>query len=147
MQIKPYLDNFIVIPISFGLGLAISGHYLQGLAAIAIGGFAYFKGQTRGLEKSSDPISSENLSSSSEIDDFLKRKNSETHQEEPPPLDNWYYAKDEEVVGPLLESEMLSLMKEEEITNETLVFNATLGDEWRVLEDTHFIKKNHHRGY
>jgi hypothetical protein len=38
-------------------------------------------------------------------------------------------------------------MKAEEITNETLVFNATLGDEWRVLEDTHFIKKNHHRGY
>lgn len=71
----------------------------------------------------------------------MKRKNSETHQEEPPPLDNWYYAKDQEVVGPLLESEMLSLMKTEEITKETLVFNAALGDEWRVLEDTHFIKK------
>jgi hypothetical protein len=147
MQIKPYQDNFIVIPISFGLGLAISGHYLQGLAAIAIGIFAYFKGQAHGLDKSSGSIKSENSSSSPEIDDFLKRKNSETHQEEPPPLDNWYYAKDEEVVGPLLESEMLSLMKAEEINNETLVFNATLGDEWRVLEDTHFIKKNHHRGY
>ena len=147
MQIKRYLDNFIVIPVSFGLGLAISGHYLQGLAAIVIGVFAYFKGQARGLEKPSDPVRSANLSSTHEIDDFLKRKNSETHQEEPPPLDNWYYAKDQEVVGPLLESEMLSLMKTEEITKETLVFNAALGDEWRVLEDTHFIKKNHHRGY
>ena len=147
MQTKPFLDNFTVIPVSFGLGLAISGHYLQGLAAIAIGVFAYFKGLSHGLEKSSGPVRPDTLSSIPEVDDFLKRKNSETHQEEPPPLDNWYYAKDEEVVGPLLESEMLSLMKAEEITNETLVFNATLGDEWRVLEDTHFIKKNHHRGY
>lgn len=49
MQIKRYLDNFIVIPVSFGLGLAISGHYLQGLAAIIIGVLLILRDKLVGL--------------------------------------------------------------------------------------------------
>ncbi len=130
-------NNSTIVPVAFGVGLMLSGRYLLGAAAIAIGAAAYFKfGVTRdaGSANASHVVAP-------------KPKNSESHLEEPPPIDNWYYEKDGAVIGPLLETQVRELMKNDEISNETLVFNSTLGDEWRTLDDTHFIKRNHHRGY
>jgi len=149
MQLKSLTDNFTLVPVSFGVGLILSGHFLQGILAVAIGAVAYWKNSKPTMHIKSKSHSSPFMQSviTKEVADLPHKKNSETHHEEPPPIDNWYYAKEEEVVGPLLESEMIALMKSEEIAGDTLVFNAEVGDEWRVLEDTHFIKKNHHRGY
>ena len=149
MQLKSLTDNFTLVPVSFGVGLILSGHFLQGILAMAIGGVAYWKNSKSSVWSRSKSDSSpfmQPVISKVEVD-LPHKKKPETHHEDPPPIDNWYYAKDEEVVGPLLESEMVDLMKSEEIAGDTLVFNAEIGDDWRVLEDTHFIKKNHHRGY
>jgi|694.fasta_scaffold130307_5 hypothetical protein len=125
------ISNAPLIAGSFGLGLILAGRYILGISAIFVAGAAFFL-----VKPSLNPKT-----------DHQRPSNSETHVNEPPPIDNWFFEKDGVAVGPLLESEILALMKSEEISNETLVYNSAVSEKWVSLDDTHFIKRNHHRGY
>lgn len=131
MNAQLRFSNIAVIIASFGCGLMLAGRYLLGLAAIIVGLFIYLRHRSQ----SQNSLANQ------------KNSNSETHLEEPPPIDNWYYEKNGIVAGPLLEAQIFELIKIDDISNETLVYNAAIGEEWRALEDTHFIKRNHHRPY
>lgn len=131
MRFRLPTSNAPIIAGSFGVGLLLAGRYILGLTAVGVSVIAHFlinpSAQNAGAGQ--------------------KLKNSETHNIEPPPIDNWFYEKDGAAIGPLLETQVFELMKNDEISNETLVYNAAVSDKWISLDDTHFIKRNHHRGY
>lgn len=134
MNFSMPISNAPIIAGSFGGGLILAGRYVLGITALVVGALAYF------LLRAS-------ANSSSNTSANQKLKNSETHIKEPPPIDNWFYATDSCAVGPLLESQIFDLMKNDEISNDTLVYNAAISDKWISLDDTHFVHRNHHRGY
>ncbi len=131
MNFRLPVSNASIIAGSFGLGLFLAGRYILGTAAVVVGALAQF------------PLGASTNNTST----GQKLKNSQTHLEEPPPIDNWYYAQDSGAVGPLLESQIFELMQKDEISNDTLVYNAAISDKWISLDDTHFVHRNHHRGY
>jgi hypothetical protein len=124
-------SNAPLIAGSFGLGLLLAGRYILGISAILVAGAAYIL-----IKPSSSPKTTHE-----------KPANSETHVNEPPPIDNWFFEKDGAAVGPLLESQILELIKSDEISTDTLVYNSAVNEKWISLDDTHFVKRNHHRGY
>jgi hypothetical protein len=122
-------ENSTVIPISFGIGLLLAGRYVLGTAAIAIGAVAYLR--SKHFEAKKKELGSKKPSA---------RWHELTFQEKLSSVDQWHYADNEHSVGPLDESAILQLLKDNKIFKDTLIYNAALSDKWIPFEQTNLFQ-------
>lgn len=138
-------EKLIVGLVSFGLGLILSGRFLFGLLPIAAGAFLYLKNRAAyaDLEKRLISKLTEAKPGDGAQKQELQGKNSQTEADSPadaPPLDNWYYERAGAAIGPLKETEIRNLLLNREISPATLVYHPVFGNEWRKVENTHFVQ-------
>lgn len=122
-------ENSAVIPVSFGIGLLLAGRYVLGAAAIAIGVVAHFRSSYFETEKKE--LANKKPSA---------RWHELTFQEKLSSVDQWHYADNGNSVGPLEESVILQLLKDNNISKNTLIYNAVLSDKWIPFEQTHLFQ-------
>lgn len=133
-MIKKYLeDDFVLVPVAFGLGLILSGRLLFGVIAALIGVAAAFRDRFR--EKGA--LASVQGSAKSAAASGQRSGEPEQVPAARATLDGWYYERNGEAAGPLKETELLSLFQSGKIGRETAVFNAALGEQWLVFSQTH----------
>lgn len=133
-MIKKYLqDDFVLVPVAFGLGLILSGRLLFGMIAALIGVAAAFRDRFR-EKPAAVPGESNGVA-------VRGQRSGKPEQAETSParatLDGWYYERNGEAAGPVKETELLALFQSGKIGRETAVFNAALGDQWLVFSQTH----------
>lgn len=138
-------EKLIVGLISFGLGLILSGRFLFGLLPIAAGVFVYVKNRSAyaDLEKRLLSMISETTRDSGGQQNAPQEKiraSGSGGSAASAPVENWYYERAGAAIGPLKEIEIRKLLINNEITVSTLVYNPIFGDEWRKVENTHFIE-------
>ena len=122
-------ENSTVIPVSFGIGLLLAGRYILGSAAVAIGVVAHFRAQH--FEAKKKALASKKPSA---------RWHELTFQEKLSSIDQWHYADNEHSVGPLDESAILQLLKDNKISKDTLIYNPVLSEKWIPFEQTHLFQ-------
>jgi hypothetical protein len=130
------IKNSTLIPISFGVGLLLAGRHFWGLASILIGCAAYpvfkkrhkeeiFHRQERSPKKTIVPFTVD-------VEETVENEHSAS------PFENWYYYKDNQVIGPENEAKMIALIGDNIISRQTLVYNAAIGNVWIDILETHF---------
>ena len=122
-------ENSTVIPVSFGVGLLLAGRYILGAAAVAIGVVAHFRAQH--FEAKKRALAEKKPSA---------RWHELTFQEKLGSVDQWHYADNGHSVGPLDESAILQLLKDNKISKDTLIYNTFLSDKWIPFEQTHLFQ-------
>lgn len=132
-MIKKYLqDDFVIVPVAFGLGLILSGRFLFGLVALLIGGAAAFRDLIR--EKAGPGVEAALGAAAARPPRRTEPAPRATARATP---DGWYYESSGEAAGPVRETEIIELFRLGKITGETAVFNAALGEQWLTLSETH----------
>ena len=122
-------ENSTVIPVSFGFGLLLAGRYILGTAAIAIGVVAYLRSQH--FEAKKKELGNKKPSA---------RWHELTFQEKLNSVDQWHYADNGHAVGPLDETGILRLLKDNKISKDTLIYNPVLSDKWIPFEQTNLFQ-------
>ena len=122
-------ENSTVIPVSFGIGLLLAGRYTLGTAAIAIGAVAYLR--SKHFEAKKKELGNKKPSA---------RWHELTFQEKLSSVDQWHYADNGHSVGPLDESAILQLLKDNKISKDTLIYNSVLSDKWIPFEQTNLFQ-------
>ncbi len=131
-MIKKYLqDDFVIVPVAFGLGLILSGRLLLGVIAVLIGGAAAFRDLIR--EKAGPRVEA---ALGAAANPSSRRTEQPPRSAAPATPDGWYYESNGEAAGPVRETEILELFRMGKITGETAVFNAALGEQWLVFSQT-----------
>lgn len=132
-MIKKYLqDDFVIVPVAFGLGLILSGRLLFGVVGLLIGGAAAFRDLIR--EKAGPHVEAALGAAADRPPRGTEPAQRETARATP---DGWYYERNGEAAGPVRETEIIELFRLGKITGETAVFNAALGEQWLVFSETH----------
>ena len=129
MSIQVPQENSTVIPVSFGVGLLLAGRYILGSAAVAIGAVAYLR--SKHFEAKKKELGNKRPSA---------RWHELTFQEKLSSVDQWHYADNEDSVGPLDESAILQLLKDNKISKDTLIYNPVLSEKWIPFEQTHLFQ-------
>lgn len=122
-------ENSAVIPVSFGIGLLLAGRYVLGAAAIAIGVVAHFRSSYFETEKKE--LANKKPSA---------RWHELTFQEKLSSVDQWYYSNNDEPIGPLNETAILKLLKDNKISKDTFIYNSVISKEWMPFEQTHLFQ-------
>lgn len=136
-MIKKYLqDDFVIVPVAFGLGLILSGRLLLGVVAVLIGGAAAFRELI--MEKAGPRVEA---AVGAAADRPSRGPEQPPRSTAPATPDGWYYESNGEAAGPLRETELLELFRTGKITGETAVFNAALGEQWLVFSQTHLVRR------
>ena len=135
-MIKKYLeDDFVLVPVAFGLGLILSGRLLFGVIAALIGVAAAFRDRFR--EKGALASVQGSAKSAAASGQRSGEPEQVPAASARATLDGWYYERNGEAAGPLKETELLALFQSGKIGRETAVFNAALGEQWLVFSQTH----------
>jgi hypothetical protein len=129
MAVQVPQGNSTVIPVSFGVGLLLAGRYILGAAAVAIGVVAHFRSQH--FEAKKKALANQKPSA---------RWHELTFQEKLRSVDQWHYAEGGRSVGPLDESAILQLLKDNKISKGTLIYNSVLSDKWIPFEQTNLFQ-------
>jgi hypothetical protein len=122
-------ENSTVIPVSFGIGLLLAGRYILGTAAVAIGLVAHFRSEH--FEAKKKELNNKKPSA---------RWHELTFQEKLSSVDQWHYADNGHSVGPLDETAILQLLKNNKISKDTLIYNSVLSDKWIPFEQTNLFQ-------
>ena len=129
MSLESPQKNSTVIPASFGIGLLLAGRYILGTAAVVIGAVAYLRSQH--FEAKKKELGSKKPSA---------RWHELTFQEKLSSVDQWHYADNGNSVGPLDETAILQLLKDNKISRDTLIYNSVLSDKWIPFEQTNLFQ-------
>ena len=129
MSLQIPRENSTVIPVSFGIGLLLASRYFLGTAAIVIGVAAHLRSQH--FEAKKKILTNKKPSA---------RWHELTFQEKLSSVDQWHYADNGHSVGPLDETAILQLLKDNKISKDTLIYNSVLSDKWIPFEQTNLFQ-------